>query len=60
MARMLLLLSAWAVAGAACTRLCLAAVRAAGVDESAGHGRDRDLTLHEAASSPAARAGWPI
>ncbi|MFI5797633.1 TIGR04222 domain-containing membrane protein [Streptomyces sp. NPDC051677] len=43
----LLLLLAWAVAGAACTRLCLAAVRAATVDENAGHGHD--LTLYEAA-----------
>ncbi|WP_327185603.1 TIGR04222 domain-containing membrane protein [Streptomyces sp. NBC_01334] len=43
----LLLLLAWAVAGAACTRLCLAAVRAAAVDESAGRGHD--LTLYEAA-----------
>ncbi|MGQ4332917.1 TIGR04222 domain-containing membrane protein [Streptomyces hayashii] len=42
-----LLLLAWAVAGAACTRLCLAAVRAASVDENAGP--DRDLTLYEAA-----------
>ncbi|KPI24873.1 TIGR04222 domain-containing membrane protein [Streptomyces sp. NPDC048253] len=43
----LLLLLAWAVAGAACTRLCLAAVRAAAVDEQAGQGHD--LTLYEAA-----------
>ncbi|MEH0574909.1 MULTISPECIES: TIGR04222 domain-containing membrane protein [Streptomyces] len=43
----LLLLLAWAVAGAACTRLCLAAVRAATVDENAGLGHD--LTLYEAA-----------
>ncbi|WP_314224553.1 TIGR04222 domain-containing membrane protein [Streptomyces zaehneri] len=43
----LLLLLAWAVAGAACTRLCLAAVRAADVDENAGRGHD--LTLYEAA-----------
>ncbi|MEU2283633.1 TIGR04222 domain-containing membrane protein [Streptomyces sp. NPDC013178] len=43
----LLLLLAWAVAGAACTRLCLAAVRAAAVDTDAGQGHD--LTLYEAA-----------
>ncbi|MFF3204339.1 TIGR04222 domain-containing membrane protein [Streptomyces sp. NPDC002962] len=43
----LLLLLAWAVAGAACTRLCLAAVRAAAVDENAGG--EHDLTLYEAA-----------
>ncbi|MDR6980053.1 uncharacterized protein (TIGR04222 family) [Streptomyces sp. 3330] len=43
----LLLLLAWAVAGAACTRLCLAAARAAAVDEDAGRGHD--LTLYEAA-----------
>ncbi|MFF4590750.1 TIGR04222 domain-containing membrane protein [Streptomyces sp. NPDC001388] len=43
----LLLLLAWAVAGAACTRLCLAAVRAAAVDADAGQGHD--LTLYEAA-----------
>lgn len=42
----LLLLLAWAVAGTACTRLCLAAVRAAAVDEDS---RDHDLTLYEAA-----------
>ncbi|MFI9565069.1 TIGR04222 domain-containing membrane protein [Streptomyces rishiriensis] len=42
-----LLLLAWAVAGAACTRLCLAAVRAASVDENAE--QVRDLTLYEAA-----------
>ena len=41
-----LLLLAWAVAGTACTRLCLAAVRAAAVDEEP---RDHDLTLYEAA-----------
>ncbi|MFI1167884.1 TIGR04222 domain-containing membrane protein [Streptomyces sp. NPDC020801] len=46
----LLLLLAWAVAGAACTRLCLAAVRAAAVDaEGTIAGRGRDLTLYEAA-----------
>ncbi|MET7378835.1 TIGR04222 domain-containing membrane protein [Streptomyces sp. NPDC005526] len=43
----LLLLPAWAVAGAACTRLCLAAVRAAAVDVDAARGHD--LTLYEAA-----------
>ncbi|MGW2045663.1 TIGR04222 domain-containing membrane protein [Streptomyces sp. NPDC001858] len=52
----LLLLLAWAVAGAACTRLCLAAARtasaansasAASADAHAGHGHD--LTLYEAA-----------
>ncbi|MFF8945159.1 TIGR04222 domain-containing membrane protein [Streptomyces sp. NPDC014864] len=43
----LLLLLAWAVAGAACTRLCLAAVRAAAVDMDAARGHD--LTLYEAA-----------
>ncbi|MFH8801332.1 TIGR04222 domain-containing membrane protein [Streptomyces sp. NPDC017936] len=43
----LLLLPAWAVAGVACTRLCLAAVRAAAVDADAGRGHD--LTLYEAA-----------
>ncbi|WP_426568349.1 TIGR04222 domain-containing membrane protein [Streptomyces canus] len=43
----LLLLLAWTVAGAACTRLCLAAVRAAAVDADAG--REHDLTLYEAA-----------
>ncbi|MFE7647194.1 TIGR04222 domain-containing membrane protein [Streptomyces phaeoluteigriseus] len=43
----LLLLSAWAVAGVACTRLCLAAVRSASVDADAG--QSRDLTLYEAA-----------
>ncbi|MEV0474666.1 TIGR04222 domain-containing membrane protein [Streptomyces prunicolor] len=44
----LLLLLAWAVAGTACTRLCLAAVRAAAVDtDDAGQGHD--LTLYEAA-----------
>ncbi|MGH1555693.1 TIGR04222 domain-containing membrane protein [Streptomyces sp. L7] len=44
----LLLLMAWAVAGTACTRLCLAAVRAAAVDaDDAGKGHD--LTLYEAA-----------
>ncbi|MBC2901963.1 TIGR04222 domain-containing membrane protein [Streptomyces cupreus] len=43
----LLLLLAWAVAGTACTRLCLAAVHAAAVDVNAG--REHDLTLYEAA-----------
>lgn len=43
----LLLLLAWAAAGTACTRLCLAAVRAAAVDVDAVRGRD--LTLYEAA-----------
>ncbi|MHC3469608.1 TIGR04222 domain-containing membrane protein [Streptomyces sp. 7R007] len=46
----LLLLPAWAVAGTACTRLCLAAVRAAAVGtgaEAAAH--EHDLTLYEAA-----------
>ncbi|MER5431396.1 TIGR04222 domain-containing membrane protein [Streptomyces sp. NPDC002588] len=43
----LLLLLAWAAAGASCTRLCLAAVRAAAVDTDAGQGHD--LTLYEAA-----------
>ncbi|MFK4149528.1 TIGR04222 domain-containing membrane protein [Streptomyces sp. NPDC004065] len=46
----LLLLLAWAVAGAACTRLCLAAVRAAAVDarDAAADG-EHELTLYEAA-----------
>ncbi|CAL9618274.1 hypothetical protein SUDANB176_05785 [Streptomyces sp. enrichment culture] len=52
-----LLLLAWAVAGAACTRLCLAAVRAAAVDPgptgtAGGGGRGPTpvpLTLYEAA-----------
>ncbi|MFI9599466.1 TIGR04222 domain-containing membrane protein [Streptomyces sp. NPDC052043] len=43
----LLLLLAWAFAGTACTRLCLASVRAAAVDGDAG--QERDLTLYEAA-----------
>ncbi|MFV0133051.1 TIGR04222 domain-containing membrane protein [Streptomyces sp. HMX87] len=43
----LLLLPAWAVAGTACLRLCLAAVRAAAVDATAGRGHE--LTLYEAA-----------
>ncbi|WP_329333554.1 TIGR04222 domain-containing membrane protein [Streptomyces sp. NBC_00663] len=46
----LLLLLAWAAAGTACTRLCLAAVRAAAVDtEEVAAGRGHDLTLYEAA-----------
>ncbi|GAB2717452.1 TIGR04222 domain-containing membrane protein [Streptomyces bullii] len=46
----LLLLLAWAVAGTACTRLCLAAVRAATADsEDATTGRGHELTLYEAA-----------
>ncbi|MFI2641031.1 TIGR04222 domain-containing membrane protein [Streptomyces sp. NPDC018610] len=46
----LLLLPAWAVAGVACTRLCLAAVRAAAWESAeATAGRARDLTLYEAA-----------
>jgi uncharacterized protein (TIGR04222 family) len=45
-----LLLLAWAAAGAACTRLCLAAVRAAARDADAVAAvRRRDLTLYEAA-----------
>ncbi|MFE9171234.1 TIGR04222 domain-containing membrane protein [Streptomyces kebangsaanensis] len=43
----LLLLLAWVVAGTACTRLCLAAVRAADTDVDAGRGHE--LTLYEAA-----------
>ncbi|MFF8192866.1 TIGR04222 domain-containing membrane protein [Streptomyces bobili] len=43
----LLLLPAWAVAGVACSRLCLAAVRSASIDADAGQGHD--LTLYEAA-----------
>ncbi|MEU7059725.1 TIGR04222 domain-containing membrane protein [Streptomyces sp. NPDC046197] len=43
----LLLLLAWAVAGTACTRLCLAAVRAAAVDVHTGLAHE--LTLYEAA-----------
>ncbi|MER5912006.1 TIGR04222 domain-containing membrane protein [Streptomyces sp. NPDC001982] len=46
----LLLLLAWAVAGTACTRLCLAAVRAAAVEtHDTDAGREHDLTLYEAA-----------
>ena len=45
-----LLLLAWAAAGTACTRLCLAAVRAAAEEADAGaHARRHDLTLYEAA-----------
>ncbi|MXM66447.1 TIGR04222 domain-containing membrane protein [Streptomyces sp. HUCO-GS316] len=43
----LLLLLAWAAAGTACTRLCLAAVRSAAIDVNPG--RRHDLTLYEAA-----------
>ncbi|MFE5080352.1 TIGR04222 domain-containing membrane protein [Streptomyces mirabilis] len=43
----LLLLLAWAAAGISCTRLCLAAVRAAAVDADAARGHH--LTLYEAA-----------
>ncbi|GGW24107.1 TIGR04222 domain-containing membrane protein [Streptomyces galilaeus] len=43
----LLLLPAWAVAGVACSRLCLAAVRSASVDADVGEGHE--LTLYEAA-----------
>jgi uncharacterized protein (TIGR04222 family) len=42
----LLLLLAWAAAGTACTRLCLAAVHAAAADADPGA---HDLTLYEAA-----------
>jgi uncharacterized protein (TIGR04222 family) len=46
----LLLILAWAVAGAACARLCLDAVRAADRERSAaGADRDHTLTLYEAA-----------
>lgn len=46
----LLLLLAWAAAGTACTRLCLAAVHAAATDtKEATAGRGHDLTLYEAA-----------
>nr|WBO81032.1 TIGR04222 domain-containing membrane protein [Streptomyces sp. SBE_14.2] len=45
----LLLLLAWAVAGTACTRLCLAAVHSAAVDSDTDTGRGHDLTLYEAA-----------
>ncbi|WP_028802172.1 TIGR04222 domain-containing membrane protein [Streptomyces sp. 142MFCol3.1] len=43
----LLLLLAWVAAGTSCTRLCLAAVRAAAADANAARGHD--LTLYEAA-----------
>ncbi|MGW2782177.1 TIGR04222 domain-containing membrane protein [Streptomyces populi] len=43
----LLLLLAWVAAGVSCTRLCLAAVRAASLDADAARGHD--LTLYEAA-----------
>ena len=46
----LFLLPAWAVAGLACTRLCLAAVRAAAVEsQDTAVAREHDLTLYEAA-----------
>ncbi len=46
----LLLLLAWAVAGTACTRLCLTAVHAAAVDtKDVTAGQEHDLTLYEAA-----------
>ncbi|MEU3827412.1 TIGR04222 domain-containing membrane protein [Streptomyces sp. SID161] len=46
----LLLLLAWAFAGTACTRLCLAAVRAAAADaRDEPTARNRELTLYEAA-----------
>ncbi|MFC9925939.1 TIGR04222 domain-containing membrane protein [Streptomyces sp. NPDC127190] len=46
----LLLLLAWAFAGTACTRLCLAAARAAAVDtDVATADREHALTLYEAA-----------
>ncbi|MEW2568160.1 TIGR04222 domain-containing membrane protein [Streptomyces sp. NPDC047070] len=44
----LLLLLAWAAAGTACTRLCLASVRAAAADDTHTHA-GRGLTLYEAA-----------
>ncbi len=44
----LFLLPAWAVAGTACLRLCLAAVRAAAVEPRAAR-REHALTLYEAA-----------
>ncbi|MFJ7150770.1 TIGR04222 domain-containing membrane protein [Streptomyces sp. NPDC100445] len=47
---LLLLLLAWAFTGTACTRLCLAAVRAAAVEaRGTPVGRERGLTLYEAA-----------
>ncbi|MER6569922.1 TIGR04222 domain-containing membrane protein [Streptomyces sp. NPDC001093] len=46
----LLLLLAWAFAGTACTRLCVAAVRAAALDaDAATADREHHLTLYEAA-----------
>ncbi|MFJ8629322.1 TIGR04222 domain-containing membrane protein [Streptomyces sp. NPDC093568] len=46
----LLLLLAWAVAGTACTRLCLAAVHTAAMESNeAIAAREHDLTLYEAA-----------
>ncbi|WP_437015124.1 TIGR04222 domain-containing membrane protein [Streptomyces sp. enrichment culture] len=46
----LLLLPAWALAGTACARLCLTAVRtAAAVTADAPAGLERELTLYEAA-----------
>ncbi|MEU2924320.1 TIGR04222 domain-containing membrane protein [Streptomyces sp. NPDC007251] len=46
----LLLLLAWGFAGTACTRLCLAAVRAAALDaDAAAVDHERELTLYEAA-----------
>ncbi|MET9730668.1 TIGR04222 domain-containing membrane protein [Streptomyces sp. NPDC006458] len=46
----LFLLLAWAAAGLACTRLCLAAVRAATMEARAARaGGDHELTLYEAA-----------
>jgi uncharacterized protein (TIGR04222 family) len=45
----LLLLPAWAAAGTACTRLCLAAVRAAAIDADDVLPPGHDLTLYEAA-----------
>ncbi|MGW2210554.1 TIGR04222 domain-containing membrane protein [Streptomyces sp. NPDC001781] len=45
----LLLLPAWAFAATACTRLCLAAVRAAAADGAGSRGDDRHLTLYETA-----------
>src|SRR3954452_17064817 len=56
----LLLLLAWVAAGVSCTRLCLAAVRAAAeADAGTGH----DLTLYEAAflsGGPARVADLPL
>ncbi|MFH8337730.1 TIGR04222 domain-containing membrane protein [Streptomyces sp. AM6-12] len=47
---LLLLLPAWALAGTACARLCLAAVRAADSDpDPQAVGADHELTLYEAA-----------